>query len=73
MKHLCNDPSIQTKRRALRKTQTAAERKVWSILRNRQMNGIKFYRQYSVENYILDFYAPSKRLAIELDGGHHMP
>ncbi len=71
MKHLCNDLTTTDNRRSLRKTQTDAEQKVWSILRNRQMDDIKFYRQYSVGHYILDFYAPSIRFAIELDGGHH--
>ena len=35
------------------------------------MDGFKFYRQYSVGRYILDFFCPAKRLAVELDGGHH--
>ena len=33
--------------------------------------GYKFFRQYSVDNYIMDFYCPQRRLAIELDGSHH--
>ena len=40
-------------------------------LRNNQLAGRKFRRQHSVGNYILDFYCPEERLAIELDGGHH--
>ena len=32
---------------------------------------VKFYRQYRVDNYILDFYSPKAKLAIELDGGGH--
>lgn len=35
------------------------------------MSDLKFYRQYSVGSYILDFFCPIKQLAIELDGGHH--
>jgi very-short-patch-repair endonuclease len=69
--HLYNDPSRKPNRRRLRKNATDAERKLWSILRNRQMAGLKFLRQYSVGQYILDFYCPEKRVAIEIDGGQH--
>jgi very-short-patch-repair endonuclease len=55
----------------LRKNQTDAEGKLWSILRNRQLEGIKFRRQYSISKYILDFYSPMYKLGIEADGGQH--
>lgn len=71
MKYLCNNSATKENQRNLRKNQTDAERKLWSILRNRQIRGIKFFRQYSVGPYIIDFYSPTKRLAIEVDGGHH--
>ena len=32
---------------------------------------VRFYRQYRVGNFILDFYCPKKKLAIEIDGGQH--
>lgn len=35
------------------------------------VDGRKFRRQHSVKQYVLDFYCPSERLAIELDGEHH--
>lgn len=57
--------------RNLRRNQTDAERKLWSKLRNRQLFGIKFSRQFSVGNYILDFCSPEYKLAIEADGGQH--
>ncbi|MDI7259880.1 MAG: endonuclease domain-containing protein [Thermodesulfobacteriota bacterium] len=38
---------------------------------NRQLAGAKFRRQFSVGNYILDFYSPEYRLGIEADGGQH--
>lgn len=56
----------------MRKNQTDAEKVLWRYLRNRQKGGLKFFRQYSVGKYILDFYCPILRLAIELDGGGHM-
>lgn len=66
-----NDKRLKKIRKSLRRNQTAAERKIWSLVRNRQVNGFKFYRQYSVGKYVLDFYCPEVRLAIELDGGQH--
>jgi very-short-patch-repair endonuclease len=57
--------------RILRKNQTDAERKLWTVLRNRQLAGVKFRRQFSTGRYILDFYSPECRLGIEADGGQH--
>ena len=70
-KYVYNDPSTKLNRRHLRKNTTDAERKLWGILRSRQMSGLKFLRQYSAGPYILDFYCPERRLAIEVDGGQH--
>ncbi len=50
---------------------TEAETLVWSKLRAKQMCGYKFRRQYSVGVYILDFYCPALKLAIEIDGDTH--
>lgn len=55
----------------LRKSQTDAEKKLWLILRNRQICGFKFRRQFGVGKYILDFYCADNKLAIEADGGQH--
>jgi very-short-patch-repair endonuclease len=41
------------------------------VVRNRQFLGLKFYRQYSFGPYVLDFYCPEKKMAVELDGGQH--
>jgi very-short-patch-repair endonuclease len=57
--------------RNLRKNQTDAEKKLWTVLRNRQLVGVKFRRQFSVDKYILDFYCPAYKLGIEADGGQH--
>ena len=57
--------------RNLRKNQTEAEKKLWTILRNRQLSEVKFRRQFSIGRYILDFYSPEYRLCIEADGGQH--
>jgi very-short-patch-repair endonuclease len=57
--------------RYLRKNQTNAERKLWLLLRNRQLAKVKFRRQFPVDRYILDFYSPEYQLGIEADGGQH--
>ena len=57
--------------RYLRKSQTPQEQKLWNLLRNRQLLGYKFKRQYPIGNYIVDFVCREKRLVIELDGGQH--
>jgi len=59
------------KSRKLRRNQTDAEKKLWALLRNRQLEGVKFRRQFSLGGYILDFYSPEYRLGIEADGGGH--
>ncbi len=41
------------------------------MIRRKQIHGIRFYRQKPILSFILDFYAPSIRLAIEIDGGQH--
>ncbi len=66
-----NDQNQLERRRELRSNQTEAERLLWSKIRNRQVNNLKFLRQYSAGPYILDFFCAEKRLAIELDGEQH--
>jgi len=57
--------------RLLRKKATDTERILWRHLRNRNFAGYKFRRQHPLDCYILDFYCPTAKLAIELDGGGH--
>ena len=57
--------------RKMRKEPTKAEAVVWSWIRRRQINNLRFRRQYRIENYILDFYCPEIKLAIEVDGITH--
>jgi hypothetical protein len=66
-----NLPHLKTFRQKLRNNLTPAEAKLWAYIKNSQVEGRKFRRQHSVDNYILDFYCPSERLAIELDGQGH--
>ena len=57
--------------RLLRKKATECERTLWRHLRNRNFDDYKFRRQHPIDPYILDFYCPPAKLAIELDGSGH--
>ena len=72
MKNINNLHHLKEKRKTLRKNLTPAEATLWLQLKNKQRLGMRFRRQFSVGNYILDFYCPSIKLAIELDGKHHI-
>ncbi len=65
-----NRVSQREKRRTLRHNATAAERTLWARLRGQQL-GVKFRRQYSIDAFVVDFYAPSCKLAVEVDGDSH--
>ena len=66
-----NKKSLLEIRRALRANSTPAEIALWEEIRNGKLNGLKFKRQHSIGNYVVDFYCASKRLIIELDGAVH--
>ena len=66
-----NRKELEEIRRLLRKTLTPAEATMWKALQKSKLDGRKFRRQHSVGDYILDFYCPSEKLAIELDGMPH--
>ncbi len=57
--------------RDLRQQSTDTEHLLWRALRSRRLQGHKFRRQHVVGPYILDFYCPAAKLAIEVDGGGH--
>jgi len=59
--------------RSLRSRQTDAERKLWSRLRDRRLNGVRFRRQHPVGPFVADFASLELGLVIELDGGQHAP
>ena len=57
--------------RKLRKNLTPAERKLWGILRNRNLGNYKFRRQHPIGPFITDFCCPEVQLVVEVDGGIH--
>ncbi len=64
-------PRLNTFRTKLRSNLTPAEAALWKMIQASKLEGRKFRRQHSVGTYIVDFYCPSEKLAIELDGEVH--
>ncbi|HYB57668.1 MAG TPA: endonuclease domain-containing protein, partial [Alphaproteobacteria bacterium] len=56
--------------RQLRIDMTDAERRLWSALRGRRLEGYKFRRQHPLGPFIVDFACLEHRLVVEADGGH---
>ena len=57
--------------RAMRREPTEAEQVLWGALQKKQVAGLKFRRQHPVGRFVLDFYCPSIKLVVEVDGGIH--
>ena len=72
MNEIHNRKYLEEKRKALRNNLTSSEAALWIHLRRSNLKGRKFRRQHSIENFIVDFYCPSERLIIELDGAYHL-
>ena len=62
---------VEQAARRLRQNLTPVEARLWEAIRNRQLEGLRFRRQHPVGNFILDFYCPSLKLVIEVDGDIH--
>jgi len=67
-----NKATETQKRRDLRNNMPQAEVLVWSRIRRQQLAGHRFRRQYSVGPYVIDFYCPALKLAVEIDGLSHL-
>ena len=57
--------------KTLRVNATDAERILWSVLRGRRLAALRFRRQQPIGPYVVDFFCPSAKLIVELDGGQH--
>ncbi|MCL4509956.1 MAG: endonuclease domain-containing protein [Bacteroidetes bacterium] len=66
-----NRKNLKHRRKFLRNNMTSAEILLWSRLKNSQLGGLKFRRQESINEYIVDFYCPARKLTIEIDGDVH--
>lgn len=57
----------------MRKEMTVAEQKFWLAV-NKDQIGLRFHRQKVIRGWIVDFWCPKKRLAVEIDGSiHNLP
>lgn len=66
-----NRKYLKTYRKELRNNLTPQEARVWKLLKGQKLDGRKFRRQHSIGNYIADFYCPSEKLVVEIDGMQH--
>ena len=64
-------PQAVPQARHLRRDLTDAERKLWHLLRDRRLNGLKFRRQVPIGPYIADFACQSAKIIVEADGSQH--
>ena len=71
MKSIHNIKKLLSRRKELRNNSTPEEILLWVQLKNSQ-TGFKFRRQHSIGGYIVDFYCPIKKLAVEIDGPQHL-
>ncbi|MDT0554134.1 endonuclease domain-containing protein [Urechidicola vernalis] len=71
-KKIHNRDYLKDRRKDFRSNLTSAEATLWESLQKQQLNGIKFRRQHSILNFIVDFYCVSEKLIIELDGSVHL-
>ncbi len=66
-----NRSVLTLRRKELRRNLSKAEAIMWNHLSRKQIAGYKFRRQHSIDQYVLDFYCPKLKLAIEIDGDSH--
>jgi len=71
MTKLFNTTQNKVVRKKLRNLMTEPECRLWYYIRNKQLHGLKFRRQYGIGKYVVDFYCPSQTLVLEIDGDSH--
>ncbi len=71
MPTIYNRDYLVKNQKILRTTMTKSEVVLWKHLKNKQFLNLKFRRQFGIGNYIVDFYCPEIKLAIEVDGSTH--
>ena len=72
MGKIFNRKNQTARRKYLRKNLSKAEAMLWNEIKGRKLFGCKFRRQFSVASYVIDFYCPELKLAIEVDGATHI-
>lgn len=71
MTKVFNRSTDKAQRKSLRRNATPAESALWLQSRDKGILGHKFRRQYGVDKYVVDFYCPQLKLAVEIDGDSH--
>lgn len=71
MHRLPYDKNLKERARELRKHGTLGEVLLWLQLKHKQLLGVDFHRQIPIDHYIVDFFAPQLKLAVEIDGQSH--
>lgn len=71
MTRVYNKEGDTLKRKMLRENLSQAEVLLWSMLKGKGLNNYKFRRQYNVGKFVIEFYCPKSKLAIEVDGDSH--
>src|SRR4051794_35091558 len=65
------DSNLRDRARQLRREPTEADKRLWSILRDRKRDGAHFRCQHPIPPYVADFACVEARLVVEVDGGPH--
>jgi len=71
MSKLFNLKPQKSARQNLRNRPTRSENIIWYYLRGSNLGGYKFRRQQGIGQYVVDFYCPLGKLAVEIDGDSH--
>jgi very-short-patch-repair endonuclease len=71
-KDLPQNSELRKFARELRKAGNLSEVLLWQQIKGKQLLGLDFDRQFIIGNYIVDFFCPSKRVVIEIDGYSHI-
>jgi very-short-patch-repair endonuclease len=66
----CFRETLAPRAREMRLAPTRSEARIWAVIRNGAL-GVRFRRQVVLGRFIVDFYAPSLKLVVEVDGGIH--
>ena len=64
-------PARIERAKSLRQSQTDSEGLLWSLLRSKQLCGLKVRRQHPIGPFFADFACQSHQVVIELDGEYH--
>ena len=62
---------LHERARQMRRNPTEPEKRLWRMLSNSQIDGLKFRRQEVIGPFVADFMCPARSLIVEVDGDTH--